>query len=616
MILRRLRLKNFRRYREAQFSFPEGLVGVLGPNGSGKSTIFEAVGWTLFGNPLSRTGGFGLVSTQAGPGAPCSAELDFEAGGRAYKVHRRLVYGGEFTWSQVFEDGTPTATGNQATRSLIGELLGLHSAAFLKMVHARQGELGGLARDTFGYRRRFFEELLELDWLDRVRTRICSDADALKRILHPATPPCPDDGETRLEAILEQSILEIDRLRVEGDAHSLDLEAWERRRERSTGLMTEIDVVEKALGNVDRALSEGKRSLEKLRGATADPRAESSILASLAEAKGRESSAACSLSRVSRCLDALAGSAPSLCPVCGGSMSPGARGRLQAEREKLMRELEAARSGKGILVRRLEEFSRLKQRSERGAALARDALRLQDDRLKLQKRMAGLRGELGALGYDPATHEEVRKRVRAAQEGVQRAVVRKADVEARMTLARKARMESVKRAENRERLEALDCLASLLQEFRSNVVDGFLPAFEHTCSGLLAEATEGKYSRIVLDREFIPRVQDGARTYVLSRFSGGEQDVACLAIRLGLLRLASSASPIEFAVLDEVFGSQDRRRRRSLLRALGRMCPPFRQIFVLTHAEDVQELLPHILQVSSCVDPAAQGGTSNATSRS
>jgi DNA repair exonuclease SbcCD ATPase subunit len=611
MILRRLRLKNFRRYREAQFSFPEGLVGVLGPNGSGKSTIFEAVGWTLFGNPLSRTGGFGLVSTQAGAGAPCWAELDFEAGGRAYKVHRRLAYGGEFTWSQVFEEGTPTATGNQATRSLISGIVGLHSAAFLKMVHARQGELGGLARDTFGYRRRFFEELLELDWLDRVRARISSDADALKRVLLPGTASCSEDEETHFETLLEQSILAVDRFRAESDVRSMDLQEWERRRERSTGLMTEIDVVKKALGNVDRALSECKRSIEKLGAAAADPRTESSILAGLAEAKGRENSAATSLTRVSRCLDALSGSTSSLCPVCGGPMSSSAKGRLLTEREKLFRELEAARSEKGILVRRLEEFSRLKRRSEQGAALARDALRLQDDRSKVQKRVASLRADLEALGYDPAAHEEVRKRVRVVQEDLQRAAARKVEVEAHLALAKKAQAELMKTANNRERFEALDCVATLFEGFRSEIIDGFIPAFERACSGLLAEATEGKYSRIVLDREFIPRLQDGSRTYVMSRFSGGEQDVASLAIRLGLLRLASSGSPIECAVLDEVFGSQDRRRRRSLLRALGRMCPPFRQIFVLTHAEDVQELLPHVIQIT---DEAARHGLSSSMS--
>ena len=41
MILRRLRLKNYRKYRTLELEFPTGLIGVMGRNGSGKTTIFE-----------------------------------------------------------------------------------------------------------------------------------------------------------------------------------------------------------------------------------------------------------------------------------------------------------------------------------------------------------------------------------------------------------------------------------------------------------------------------------------------------------------------------------------------------------------------------------------------
>lgn len=49
MILSRLSLKNFKKYKEFSLEFNDGLVGIIGKNGSGKSTIFEAICFALYG---------------------------------------------------------------------------------------------------------------------------------------------------------------------------------------------------------------------------------------------------------------------------------------------------------------------------------------------------------------------------------------------------------------------------------------------------------------------------------------------------------------------------------------------------------------------------------------
>ena len=46
MILKSIRLKNFRKFKESYVEFPDGVSGVVGLNGVGKSTLFEAVAWT------------------------------------------------------------------------------------------------------------------------------------------------------------------------------------------------------------------------------------------------------------------------------------------------------------------------------------------------------------------------------------------------------------------------------------------------------------------------------------------------------------------------------------------------------------------------------------------
>jgi DNA repair protein SbcC/Rad50 len=80
-------------------------------------------------------------------------------------------------------------------------------------------------------------------------------------------------------------------------------------------------------------------------------------------------------------------------------------------------------------------------------------------------------------------------------------------------------------------------------------------------------------------------------TYDLERFSGGEQDLANLCMRLALSKLLARRNGMEarFVVLDEVFGSQDADRRRALIEALRELDQEFAQILIVSHFDDFME---------------------------
>jgi exonuclease SbcC len=87
-------------------------------------------------------------------------------------------------------------------------------------------------------------------------------------------------------------------------------------------------------------------------------------------------------------------------------------------------------------------------------------------------------------------------------------------------------------------------------------------------------------------------IVDGNQLYSLRRFSGGEQDLAGLCLRLALSRTLARQRGAEtgFVLLDEVFGSQDPDRRRALLEQLHAITESeFRQVFVISHTDDVVE---------------------------
>ncbi|GAB1444184.1 hypothetical protein MASR2M39_30300 [Ignavibacteriales bacterium] len=49
MIINKLRLKNFKQYKDETINFPNGLTDLVGRNGAGKSTVFDAISFALFG---------------------------------------------------------------------------------------------------------------------------------------------------------------------------------------------------------------------------------------------------------------------------------------------------------------------------------------------------------------------------------------------------------------------------------------------------------------------------------------------------------------------------------------------------------------------------------------
>ena len=115
---------------------------------------------------------------------------------------------------------------------------------------------------------------------------------------------------------------------------------------------------------------------------------------------------------------------------------------------------------------------------------------------------------------------------------------------------------------------------------------------EAEASKLLRQITEATYPRIRLTEDYFLEIAEGSDFYLSKRFSGGEQDLAALCLRLALARTLAHQRGTEhsFVILDEVFGSQDAGRRRMLMEQLIELSRgEFEQIFVISHTEDIIE---------------------------
>ncbi|HNX48269.1 MAG TPA: SMC family ATPase [Methanomassiliicoccales archaeon] len=223
--------------------------------------------------------------------------------------------------------------------------------------------------------------------------------------------------------------------------------------------------------------------------------------------------------------------------------------------------------------------------------------------------------ERRALGFEMKTlllkkkeHEEARQsEERLAQdviraEGEQRRLA--SEIESLRKQTAELERSRLKYVSLMKEQEILNRLSQVMKGFKENVISRIVPTLSDTSSDLLSQLTEGKYSGMRLDENYQMWLYDQGEEFRLERFSGGEVDLANLCLRLAISRMIMerSGNQMNFLVLDEIFGSQDQSRKRSILETLGQLQKQFRQILLITHIDDVKDNVSAVLRVQEKED--------------
>lgn len=180
--------------------------------------------------------------------------------------------------------------------------------------------------------------------------------------------------------------------------------------------------------------------------------------------------------------------------------------------------------------------------------------------------------------------------------------------------ARAAADNTLGRLDNNERIrqkiaartEELDLLRRLdkhLTEFRTGILERVSPAISRVAGELFNRITRGKYEGIEVSDSFEFSISDNGKMYPITRFSGGEIDLANFCLRIAITRaiieLSGAGHRLEFLAFDEIFGSQDEDRRMEIMNALALLREQFPQIYIISHIESLRDYFPHLLEVQS-----------------
>ncbi|MDZ7360238.1 MAG: SMC family ATPase [candidate division KSB1 bacterium] len=258
-----------------------------------------------------------------------------------------------------------------------------------------------------------------------------------------------------------------------------------------------------------------------------------------------------------------------------------------------------------------QELTKLEAHASRLPEISRRLAETQKQISESKENEAALQAHLRTLQFNEESYLATRREYEEAnanylrsqqQLGEAKGQVNVAEAEVRnleQALGKARELQETIRRTKRE-VMLLDSLQGHLKIFRAELGGRLRPLIADRASELLRMITAGRYSLLELDESYNIFLYDRRERYSLARFSGGEQDVANLCLRVAISQVIAQRSgkpPLQFIVLDEIFGSQDEERKMMVLATLQQLSHYFRQIFLITHVESIKENLPVALQV-------------------
>ena len=267
------------------------------------------------------------------------------------------------------------------------------------------------------------------------------------------------------------------------------------------------------------------------------------------------------------------------------------------------------------LLKENEEYQRL---SERMSGLEKDKGELRElsnanniinnNITELQEKLTGLDFSPEAYNLARSKLEDLSARVRSGEKQLNEARQNKAVLSAKID-GIKDKLQLVEEARQRGRELVndkiyMDALIEIVRDLKTELASRIRPALIKYSSDLMDSMSDGKFNEINLDENYDIFIRDYGEFCELKRFSGGEQDLANLSLRLAISKYIARNSRLEagFLILDEVFGSQDTFRKENILNAIANLQDFFQQIFIVTHVDEIKEAVSTLFTVQENSD--------------
>ena len=263
-------------------------------------------------------------------------------------------------------------------------------------------------------------------------------------------------------------------------------------------------------------------------------------------------------------------------------------------------------------IRTLEPLAlhaeRLRGAADRAEPLAPQLVAARAEHAAAHTRASALRARLEGLGYGEQAYREARDAEAAAERGRREAELALVRARGESAAAAEAVEAAVRRRADRDQRERDAAAAGAelalhqeldraLTELRTELNAALRPDLSELASGFLRDLTNGRYTDLELDEDYAATLLDDGDPKAV--ISGGEEDVANLALRLAISQMIAerAGQPLSLLILDEIFGSLDEDRRAAVVDLLRSLADRFPQVILITHVDSVREGFDRVVRV-------------------
>lgn len=185
-MISRIMLENWRSHKSSELSFEKGTNVIVGVMGAGKSSIMDALCYALFGTFPSlsskKVAVSEIVMSKPNKMPHAKVRLEFSHSGKDYAVERTVFADSKANQAKLFQ-GERMIAGPKPTEvsDEIEKILELDFELFSRAIYSEQNQIDSFLRLAPSERKRKFDELLDLEKYERVRSSALQLANSYKK---------------------------------------------------------------------------------------------------------------------------------------------------------------------------------------------------------------------------------------------------------------------------------------------------------------------------------------------------------------------------------------------------------------------------------------------------
>lgn len=264
MLLKRIKIKNYKSHSNTNIDFKNGLVGIVGKNGAGKSTIFDAIFYCLYGKDSNSKS---LIKSEyAGPKENIKIEMLFEVASKDYKVVREFKGKALTAKAELYLGHKLIAKDSSPVNEEVANILNLERDAFKRSVFSGQKELAELSETTGESRKKMIRKMVGLEKLDLLQIEVNSDINSFKNQIIGQTANLLSEEE--LDSLEDEKKTVSEKLEEERKTLEREKLIFEKKREEYLSAKKIFDDEQIKYNNsvsIQNELASNNSKLEQLR---------------------------------------------------------------------------------------------------------------------------------------------------------------------------------------------------------------------------------------------------------------------------------------------------------------------------------------------------------------